>query len=73
MRKKIINLWTTLKGNQTMKTYIVYAECVILETLEIEARNENEALELAGFAKNEAWQTKQDIDWRIITAQEITE
>jgi hypothetical protein len=56
-----------------MKTYIVYAERVILETLEIEASNENEALELAGLAENEAWQIEQDIDWHITTAQEITE
>ena len=56
-----------------MTTYIVYAERVILETLEIEASNENEALELAWLAENEAWQTEQDIDWHITTAQEITE
>ena len=56
-----------------MKKYIVYAERVILETLEIEARNEDEALELAGIADNEAWQTEKDIDWHITTAQHITE
>jgi len=68
LQNKVIN-----KGNQTMTTYIVYAERVILETLEIEASNENEALELAWLAENEAWQTEQDIDWHITTAQEITE
>ena len=56
-----------------MKTFIVYAERTILETLEIEARTEDEALEIAGIADNEAWQTEQDIDWHITTAQNITE
>jgi hypothetical protein len=56
-----------------MKTFIVYAERTILEALEIKARTESEALEMAINADNEGWQTEADIDWQITTAQQVTE
>ena len=54
-----------------MKTYIVYAERTVLETLEVEATSEDEALAKAGEADNDEWQTENDIDWHITTAQEM--
>jgi hypothetical protein len=55
-----------------MKTYIVYAERVISETLEIEANSEQEALDKAIEADNSDWVSKQDIDWQITSAREIS-
>lgn len=53
-----------------MKTYIVYAERTVLETLEVEAMNEDEALAKAMEADNDEWTTDSDIDWQITNAQE---
>lgn len=55
-----------------MKTYIVYAERVISETLEIEANSEQEALDKAIEADNSDWVSEQDIDWQITSAREIS-
>lgn len=54
-----------------MKTYIVYAERTVLETLEVEATSEDEALAKAGEADNDEWQTENDIDWQITNAKEM--
>ena len=54
-----------------MKTYIVYAERTISETLEVEATSEDEALAKAGEADNDEWQTDSDIDWQITNAKEM--
>jgi hypothetical protein len=54
-----------------MKTYIVYAERTILETLEVEATSEEEALEKALEGDNDEWQTDSDIDWQITNAKEM--
>jgi hypothetical protein len=54
-----------------MKTYIVYAERTVLETLEVEATSEEEALAKAGEADNDEWQTDSDIDWQITNAREM--
>ena len=54
-----------------MKTYIVYAERTILETLEVEATSEDEALAKALEADNDEWQTDSDIDWQITNAKEM--
>ena len=53
-----------------MKTYIVYAERVVSETLEIEATSEEEALAKAIEADNSEWQSDSDIDWQITNARE---
>ena len=53
-----------------MKTYIVYAERTVLETLEVEAMNEEDALAKAMEADNDEWQTDSDIDWQITNARE---
>ena len=53
-----------------MKTYIVYAERVISETLEIEANSEQEALDKAIEADNSDWVSENDIDWQITSARE---
>lgn len=53
-----------------MKTYIVYAERTVLETLEVEATSEDEALAKAMEADNDEWQTDSDIDWQITNARE---
>jgi hypothetical protein len=55
-----------------MKTYIVYAERVISETLEIEANSEQEALDKAIEADNSDWVSENDIDWQITSAREIS-
>lgn len=54
-----------------MKTYIVYAERVVSETLEIEATSEEEALAKAIEADNSEWQSDSDIDWQITSAREV--
>ena len=54
-----------------MKTYIVYAERTVLETLEVEATSEEEALEKALEGDNDEWQTDSDIDWQITNAKEM--
>jgi hypothetical protein len=54
-----------------MKTYTVYAERTILETLEIEATSEEDALARAIEADNSEWQTDSDIDWQITSAKEM--
>lgn len=54
-----------------MKTYIVYAERVVSETLEIEATSEEEALAKAMEADNSEWQSDSDIDWQITSAREV--
>ena len=54
-----------------MKTYIVYAERVVSETLEIEATSEEEALAKAMEADNDEWQSDSDIDWQITSAREV--
>ena len=41
-----------------MKTYIVYAERTVLETLEVQAVSEEDALEKAIEADNSEWQTE---------------
>jgi hypothetical protein len=56
-----------------MKTFTVFAERTILESLEIEAQTEEEALEKAIEAENDEWQTSEDIDWQITSATEVTE
>jgi len=55
-----------------MKTYIVYAERTILESTIIEANSEQEALDKAIEADNSEWVSKQDIDWQITSAREIS-
>ena len=54
-----------------MKTYIVYAERVVSETLEIEATSEEEALAKAIEVDNSEWQSDSDIDWQITSAREV--
>lgn len=54
-----------------MKTYIVYAERTILETLEVEATSEKKALAKAMEADNGEWTTDSDIDWQITKAKEV--
>jgi hypothetical protein len=56
-----------------MKTYIVYAERTVLETLEIEATSEKQALKKAMKVDNDEWQSDRDIDWQITNAQEVEE
>ena len=51
-----------------MKTFIVYAERTILESVEIQADTEKEALEKA--LDSEEWETQEDIHWEITTARE---
>lgn len=53
-----------------MKKFIVYAERTVLETLEVEAMNEEDALAKAMEADNGEWQTDSDIDWQITNARE---
>jgi hypothetical protein len=53
-----------------MKTYIVYAERIMLETLEVEATSEEEAIEKALEGDNSGWQIGSDIDWQITNAKE---
>ena len=53
-----------------MKTYIVYAERVVSETLEIEANSEQEALDKAIEADNSDWVSENDINWQITSARE---
>jgi hypothetical protein len=54
-----------------MKTYIVYAERVTLEVLEVQAMNEQEAFDKAIEADNNDWQSETDLDWQITGAKEI--
>lgn len=51
-----------------MKTFIVYAERTILESVEIQANTEAQALEKALDSEN--WETQEDIHWEITNAQE---
>ena len=51
-----------------MKTFIVYAERTILESVEIQANTEAEALEKA--LNSEEWETQEDIHWEITNASE---
>ena len=51
-----------------MKTFIVYAERTILESVEIQANTEAEALEKA--LQSEEWETREDIGWDITNAVE---
>lgn len=53
-----------------MKNYIVYAERVILESIIVEAENEQDALDQAMEADNSEWVTENDIDWQITSARE---
>lgn len=55
-----------------MKTYIVYAERVTLEAITIEANSEDEAFKKALEADNGDWVSKNDIDWQITSATEIS-
>lgn len=55
-----------------MKTYIVYAERVTLESITIEANSEQEALDKAIEADNGDWVSENDIDWQITSATEIS-
>lgn len=52
-----------------MKTFIVYAERTILESVEIQANTEEEALEKA--LNSEEWETQEDINWEITNASEV--
>ena len=52
-----------------MKTFIVYAERTILESVEIQANTEAEALEKA--LNSEEWETQEDINWEITNASEV--
>ena len=52
-----------------MKTFIVYAERTILESIEIQANTEAEALEKA--LNSEEWETQEDIHWEITNASEV--
>ena len=52
-----------------MKTFIVYAERTILESVEIQANTEAEALEKA--LNSEEWETQEDIHWEITNASEV--
>lgn len=52
-----------------MKTFIVYAERTILESVEIQANTEAEALEKA--LNSEEWETQEDIHWEITDASEV--
>lgn len=58
---------------KSMRTYIVYAERTVLETLEVQAVSEEDALEKAIEADNSEWQTDSDIDWQITNAREQRE
>lgn len=53
------------------KTYKVLANRTILEEIEIEALNIDQAYELAGIASNDQWTTSHDIDWQIVQAIQI--
>ena len=50
------------------KTFIVYAERTILESLEVQAKDEAEALEIAAEADNQGWETLEDLSWEITSA-----
>jgi hypothetical protein len=52
------------------KTFIVYAERTILESLEVQAKDEAEALEIAAEADNEGWGTLEDLSWEITRASQ---
>lgn len=52
-----------------MKTFIVYAERTILESVEIQANTEAEALEKA--LNSEEWETQEDIHWEITYPSEV--
>ena len=52
-----------------MKTFIVYVERTILESVEIQANTEAEALEKA--LNSEEWETQEDINWQITNASEV--
>jgi hypothetical protein len=65
-----IPLVAHIRRNQ-MKTYIVYAERTILETLEVKATSEEEAIEKALEGDNSGWTTDSDIDWQITNAKEM--
>ena len=54
-----------------MKTFIVYAERTVLESVEIQAKSEAEALTTA-FLDSEDWQTEQDMNWVITNAKEVS-
>jgi len=51
-----------------MKTFIVYAERTILESVEIQADTETEALTKA--LDSEQWEIQEDIHWEITNASE---
>lgn len=53
-----------------MKTYIVYAERVTIETMEVQAMTEDEALEKAIEADNSEWHSESDTHWEITHAEE---
>lgn len=53
-----------------MKRFTVYAERIVLETVEVEAMNEEEALAKASELDADEWQTDSDIDWQITNARE---
>jgi hypothetical protein len=54
-----------------MKKFIVYAERVMSEALEIEAENLEQAYELAWQADNSEWASAQDIHWQITHSKEL--
>lgn len=56
-----------------MKKYIIYAERVTSETLEIEAENEEQAYEKALEADNSEWVTAEDLGWEVTSAREVDE
>jgi hypothetical protein len=52
-----------------MKTFIVYAERTILESVEIQANTETEALTKA--LDSEEWEIQEDKNWEITNATEV--
>ena len=52
-----------------MKTFIVYAERTILESVEIQADTETEALTKA--LDSEQWEIQEDKNWEITNATEV--
>jgi len=56
-----------------MKKFIVYAERTTLESVEIEANNEDEAQKIAFETENDSWKQDEDTDWQIFRVKEITE
>ena len=51
-----------------MKSYTVFAERTVLESITVKARSEQEAIDTAFMADGDEWSTENDIDWEITGA-----